>query len=149
MTSKTSTIDRWLSTLFHYIEKAVLVGVGGLALIGIGQLIFGITKHGEVRLEDLLLMFIFIEIMAMANVYFVRRAVPFTYPMFIAVTALSRLIVLQGKNIGPENLIYESGAILLVSLAILVIRFSQRYSADDTESADREPDHPGDDAPPR
>ena len=149
MTSKTSAIDRWLSTLFHYIEKAVLVGVGGLALIGIGQLIFGITKHGEVRLEDLLLMFIFIEIMAMANVYFVRRAVPFTYPMFIAVTALSRLIVLQGKNIGPENLIYESGAILLVSLAILVIRFSQRYSADDTECDDREPDHPGDDAPPR
>lgn len=149
MKSKSPTIDQWLSTLFHYIEKAVLVGVGGLALIGIGQLIFGITKHGEVRLEDLLLMFIFIEIMAMANVYFVRRAVPFTYPMFIAVTALSRLIVLQGKNIGPENLIYESGAILLVSLAILVIRFSQRYSTDDPECDDCPPDHPEDGAPPR
>lgn len=129
-------LDRWLSTLFHYIEKIVLVGVGGLALIGIAQLIFGITKHGEVRLEDLLLMFIFIEIMAMANVYFVRRAVPFTYPMFIAVTALSRLIVLQGKNIGPENLIYESAAILLVSVAILIIRFSQRYSNDTTDADD-------------
>jgi protein PsiE len=134
------SIDRWLSVLFHYIEKAVLVGVGGLALIGIGQLIFGITKHGEVRLEDLLLMFIFIEIMAMANVYFVRRAVPFTYPMFIAVTALSRLIVLQGKNIAPENLIYESAAILLVSLAILVIRFSQRYSAAAVETEESPPD---------
>ncbi len=122
-------LDRLLSTLFHYIEKVVLVGVGGLALIGIAQLIFGISRHGEVRLEDLLMMFIFIEIMAMANVYFVRRAVPFTYPMFIAVTALSRLIVLQGKNIDSENLIYESGAILLVSVAILIIRFSQRYSA--------------------
>jgi len=122
-------IDRWLSIIFHYIEKLVLVVVGGLALIGIGQLIMGIGKHGEVRLEDLLMMFIFIEIMAMANVYFMRRAVPFTYPMFIAVTALSRLIVLQGKNIDPQNLIYEGVAILMVSLAILIIRFSQRYSA--------------------
>ncbi|MFD2112866.1 phosphate-starvation-inducible protein PsiE [Thiorhodococcus fuscus] len=125
-------IDRWLSILFHYIEKFVLVIVGGLALVGIGQLMFGIYQHGEVRLEDLLLMFIFIEIMAMANVYFVRRAVPFTYPMFIAVTALSRLIVLQGKNIAPENLLYESGAIVLVSMAILIIRYSRAFSEDDT-----------------
>lgn len=128
-----STIDRWLSTLFHYIEKVVLVGVGALALVGIGQLIQGIYQNGQVKLEDLLLMFIFIEIMAMANVYFVRRSVPFTYPMFIAVTALSRLIVLQGKNIAPENLLYEGGAILLVTVAILVIRFSQRYHCDEPE----------------
>ncbi|WP_295399971.1 phosphate-starvation-inducible PsiE family protein [uncultured Thiocystis sp.] len=131
-------LDRWLSTLFHYIEKAVLVGVGALALVGIGQLIQSIYQHGQVKLEDLLLMFIFIEIMAMANVYFVRRSVPFTYPMFIAVTALSRLIVLQGKNIAPENLLYESGAILLVSLAILIIRFSQRYSAAAIETEETE-----------
>ncbi|MBK1718541.1 phosphate-starvation-inducible protein PsiE [Thiocystis violacea] len=136
-----STLDKWLSTLFHYIEKIVLVGVGGLALIGIGQLVLGIQQHGEVRLEDLLLMFIYIEIMAMANVYFVRRSVPFTYPMFIAVTALSRLIVLQGKNIAPENLIYESAAILLVSLAILIIRFSQRYSLDAPEKQEEHEDH--------
>ncbi|EXJ13410.1 phosphate-starvation-inducible protein PsiE [Imhoffiella purpurea] len=136
MTPRTR-IDRWLSILFHYIEKIVLVGVGGLALIGIGQLIYGIYLNQEVLLEDLLLMFIFIEIMAMANVYFVRRAVPFTYPMFIAVTALSRLIVLQGKNIAPENLLYESGAIVLVSLAILIIRFSRSFS-DDTSEAEEE-----------
>jgi len=135
MTSRTR-IDRWLSILFHYIEKFVLVIVGGLALVGIGQLMFGIYQHGEVKLEDLLLMFIFIEIMAMANVYFVRRAVPFTYPMFIAVTALSRLIVLQGKNIAPENLLYESGAIVLVSIAILIIRFSRAFSDDTAEEVE-------------
>lgn len=134
-------IDRWLSILFHYVEKLVLVGVGGLALVGIGQILLEIAANRAVRLEDLLLMFIFIEIMAMANVYFVRRSVPFTYPMFIAVTALSRLIVLQGKNIAPENLIYESGAILLVSLAILIIRFSQRYSAAAIETEETDDKH--------
>ncbi len=126
-------LDQGLSILFHYIEKAVLVGVGCLALIGIGQLILEIHRHGAVRLEDLLFMFIYIEIMAMANVYFLRQTVPFTYPMFIAVTALSRLIVLQGENIPPANLVYEGGAILLVSIAILIIRFSQRFSTDSLE----------------
>jgi protein PsiE len=125
-------IDRILSLTFRYIEKGVLVMVGGLALIAIIQVIVQMYGHGEVHLQDVLLIFIFIEIMAMANVYFQRRSVPFTYPMFIAVTALSRLIVLQGKNIAPENLLYEGGAILLVSIAILVIRYGQTCCYDDT-----------------
>lgn len=126
----TEKLDQLLSTIFHYVEKVVLVGVGGLALVGIGQLLWEITNNGKIQLQDLLMMFIFIEIMAMANIYFLQREVPFTYPMFIAVTALSRLIVLQGKNIAPENLLYESGAILLVSIAIVVLQFGQRRSKD-------------------
>ncbi|MGQ9831003.1 MAG: phosphate-starvation-inducible PsiE family protein [Thermochromatium sp.] len=120
-------LDKWLSKLFLYIEKLVLVIIGGLALIGIGQQIWDISQLREILLQDLLMIFIFIEIMAMANVYFIRRSVPFTYPMFIAVTALSRLIVLQGKENSSQGLLYESGAILIISLAILVIRFSQQF----------------------
>lgn len=126
-------IDRLLSALFRWVEKAVLLLVGGLALLGIAQIVVDIAAAREVKLEEVLLIFIFIEIMAMANVYFQRHAVPFTYPMFIAVTALSRLIVLQGKNIDPGNLLYEGGAILLVCIAILVVRYSQRYSTDALE----------------
>nr|WP_313777920.1 phosphate-starvation-inducible PsiE family protein [Thiorhodovibrio frisius] len=112
----------------------MLLLVGVLALAGIGQIIMAIPERGNVRLEDLLLIFIFIEIMAMANVYFQHREVPFTFPMFIAVTALSRLVVLQGKEIEGELLLYEGAAILLVSLAILVIRFSQRFAISPTDS---------------
>ena len=134
-------LDKWLSILFLYTEKLVLVVVGGLALVGIGQLMLAIYQQREIRLEDLLMMFIFIEIMAMANVYFIRRSVPFTYPMFIAVTALSRLIVLQGKEHSAASLIYESAAILLISLAILVIRFSQQFSTDALERREARDDH--------
>lgn len=130
-------VDRLLSTLFLYVEKFVLVIVGALALIGIGQMVWAIWQHGEIRLEDLLMIFIFVEIMAMANVYFLRRSVPFTYPMFIAVTALSRLIVLQGKESGLDGLLFISGAILLISLAILVVRFSQQYSTEFLERRER------------
>ncbi len=131
-------LNSLLSTLFSYILKLVLTGVGALALIGIGQLVWGIGGHGEVRLEDLLLMFIYIEIMAMTHVYFQRSSVPFTYPMFIAVTALSRLIVLQGKNIAMENLLYEGGAILLVSIAILIVRYSDQIGADPANESPRD-----------
>lgn len=121
--------DKFFSTLFRYTEKFVLLIVGAFALGAILQISLQLIKAGTVNLPDLLLIFIYIEIMAMANVYFVRRTVPFTYPMFIAVTALSRLIVLQGKDIAPENLLFESAAILLVSVAILIVRFSARYSS--------------------
>ncbi|WP_246237702.1 phosphate-starvation-inducible protein PsiE [Caldichromatium japonicum] len=124
--------------MFLYVEKLVLVSVGGLALIGIGQLLWAIWQHGEIRLEDLLMIFIYIEIMAMANVYFTRRTVPFTYPMFIAVTALSRLIVLQGKETSTDGLLYISGAILLISIAILIVRFSQQYSTEFLEQRERQ-----------
>lgn len=130
--------DRYLATLFRYVEKAVLLLVGGLALLAIGQLVLAMYASHQVQLQDVLLIFIFLEIMAMANVYFIRHSVPFTYPMFIAVTALSRLVVLQGKNIAPENLLFEGGAILLVSIAILVIRFSQRFSLDAMERGEYE-----------
>ncbi len=128
-------IDRLLVVTFRYVEKAVLLLVGGLALLAIGQLVLEIFESRMVKLEDVLLIFIFIEIMAMANVYFLRRAVPFTYPMFIAVTALSRLIVLQGKNIDPQNLLYEGAAILLVCAAIFVVRYSQRFNNDSVEDS--------------
>ena len=127
--------DSLFSTLFRYVEKLVLLIIGGFALGAILQISAKIIAEGEVNLPDLLLMFIYIEIMAMSNIYFIRRAVPFTYPMFIAVTALSRLIVLQGKEIAPENLLFEGGAILLVSISILIVRFSERYS----DTADRHP----------
>lgn len=135
-------IDHFLRILFRYTEKAALVLVGGLALLAIGQTLIAIPVHGEIRLEDILLIFIYIEIMAMANVYFVRHSVPFTYPMFIAVTALARLIVLQGKEIDPENLLYEGGAIVLVSIAILIIRLSHRFSDNECDPPPEEPADP-------
>lgn len=139
-------LDRLLRVMFRYVEKAALVLVGGMALLAILQTLLAIPSHKGIRLDDILLIFIYIEIMAMANVYFIRHTVPFTYPMFIAVTALARLIVLQGKEIDPANLLYEGGAIVLVSVAILVLRFSNRYSdhecdppPDETDGASRRP----------
>ena len=54
-------------------------------------------------------------------VFYTRLGSPFVYPIFIAITALSRLIVLQGKEMAPENIVFEASAILLLALATIVI----------------------------
>ena len=76
-----------------------------------------------VGLADLLLMFIYIEVLGLVRSYWETRSVRITYPLVIAITALARYIILQDKNSDPANLIYISLAILIVSIATVVIRF--------------------------
>ena len=76
-----------------------------------------------IGLADLLLMFIYIEVLGLVRSYWETRAVRITYPLVIAITALARYIILQDKNSDPSNLIYIALAILIVSVATVVVRF--------------------------
>ncbi|NBW78319.1 MAG: phosphate-starvation-inducible E-like protein, partial [Betaproteobacteria bacterium] len=76
------------------------------------------------KLTDLLLMFIYAEVLGMVAGFYKHRKIPITIPIFIAITALCRLIILQGKGIDTIDLIYESGAILLLAISALVIRWN-------------------------
>ena len=77
----------------------------------------------NITLADLLLMFIYIEVIGLVKSYWETRAVRITYPLVIAITALARFIILQDKESDPANLIYISAAILIVAIATVVIRF--------------------------
>ena len=77
----------------------------------------------NIELADLLLMFIYIEVIGLVKSYWETRSVRITYPLVIAITALARFIILQDKDGDPSNLIYISIAILIVSIATVIIRF--------------------------
>tara|TARA_X000001036_G_scaffold313299_1_gene291869 strand:+ start:880 stop:1266 length:387 start_codon:yes stop_codon:yes gene_type:complete len=77
----------------------------------------------NITLADLLLMFIYIEVIGLVRSYWESRAVRVIYPLVIAITALARYIILQDKDSDPTNLIYLAFAILIVSIATVVIRF--------------------------
>mgnify|MGYP001209684262 CR=1 FL=1 len=77
----------------------------------------------SVGLADLLLMFIYIEVLGLVRSYWETRSVRITYPLVIAITALARFIILQDKNSDPANLIYIASAIFIVSVATVVVRF--------------------------
>ena len=76
----------------------------------------------SIELADLLLLFIYLEVMGMVGNYWSNQSIRLTYPLFIAITALSRLIILQKKDTDASFLIYESGAILLLAIAIVVLK---------------------------
>ncbi len=80
------------------------------------------VDNRNIELADLLLMFIYIEVIGLVKSYWETRAVRIAYPLVIAITALARFIILQDKDSDPTNLIYISTAILIVAVATVVIR---------------------------
>ena len=80
-------------------------------------------ENRNIELADLLLMFIYIEVIGLVRSYWETRSVRISYPLVIAITALARFIILQDKESDPTNLIYISVAILIVAIATVIIRF--------------------------
>ena len=85
--------------------------------------ILNMIKIQDINLPDLLLLFIYLEVIGMVTSYWRTLTIRLTYPLFIAITALSRLIILQKKDIDASTLVFEAGAILLIAVAIVVLKF--------------------------
>ena len=97
----------------------------------------------EVELADLLLLFIYTEVLGMVGVLYRSGSIPITLPLFIAITALSRMIILQGKGSDPQNLLYEAGAILMLAIAVLIIRQRSIYSLVSSKTEDKDTENYG------
>ena len=76
----------------------------------------------SVTLADLLLMFLYLEVLAMVRVFWDQQSISITLPLLIAITALARFIILQGKEMNPTALVYEAVAIVLIAGAIVILR---------------------------
>jgi len=106
---------------FRVIERSLLI-VGALLTVGAAAIKLHIIYVAQtITLADILLMFLYTQVIAMIAVFYSRQGSLFVYPIFIAMTALARLIVLQGKDMAPENILFEAGSILLLAIAAYVI----------------------------
>ena len=112
-----------MEKIVKQIQLLTLIIILISTVIAIGSELYQMFKIQTVTLADLLLLFLYLEVLAMIRVFWESQSIQITLPLFIAITALSRFIILQGKSINPEILVYEAGAILLIALAILVLRF--------------------------
>ena len=111
-----------MNNSFEILEKIVLSILLVCTLIVIGQEILMMIENQRVTLADILLLFIYVEVLGMIKEYWVAKVIRMSYPLFIAMTALARLIILQRKDIEPVTLIYESLAILIIAISIVVLR---------------------------
>ena len=91
-------------------------------IIAVGIEIRAMIINQSVTLADLLLFFLYLEVLAMVRVFWDEQSISITLPLLIAITALSRFIILQGKEMDPAGLVYEAVAILLIASAIVILR---------------------------
>ena len=107
--------------VFHLIERIILLIVVLMTMGAVAFEIHAIYIAQTLSLADILLMFLYLEVIGMVAVFYSDRSSAFVYPIFIAITALARLIVLQGKDMAPENILYEAFAIFILAIAAIIL----------------------------
>tara|TARA_Y100000589_G_scaffold322384_1_gene355219 strand:- start:3274 stop:3657 length:384 start_codon:yes stop_codon:yes gene_type:complete len=111
-----------LQKIIRIVQSGAVLLIFLGAAIGFGTEILVMFNKGSIQLADLLLLFIYVEVMGMVRVYLLSEEIRITYPLIISITAISRLIILQKKDLDPSILVYESIAILIIAAAIIVLR---------------------------
>ncbi|MBW7472053.1 phosphate-starvation-inducible PsiE family protein [Marinobacter sp. F4218] len=108
-------------SIFQMIERLLLIIVVVMTLGGVAFELHSLYVARSINLADILLMFLYLEVIGMVAVFYSDRRSASVFPIFIAITALARLIILQGKDMAPENILFEAIAILILSIAAFVM----------------------------
>ena len=111
-----------MKDLIKNLQLGLLIIILISTVVSVFLEIYNMYQVKTVTLADLLLMFLYLEVLAMVRVFWEQQSISITLPLLIAITALSRFIILQGKEMDPSALVYESSAILLIAIAIVVMR---------------------------
>ena len=125
------------------VGKALVKGFHQLALFAIGGAIVwsavnafrGMVEQGHATIEDILLLFIYLELGAMVGIYFYTRHMPVRFLIYVAITALTRMLIgfINVQHTPDEGILLISGAILLLSFGVLMLRFgSTKYPSKST-----------------
>jgi phosphate starvation-inducible membrane PsiE len=130
MKDAADTFGALLVDAFHYLA---LFAIGATTVWSAAVAFIGMVAQGRASLGDILLLFIYLEIGAMVGIYFKTTRLPVRYLIYVAITALGRVLI---EIVGAEHrtgmdILVITGAILLLSFAVLVLRFgSYKYPSD-------------------
>jgi phosphate starvation-inducible membrane PsiE len=112
---------------FHYLA---LFGIGAITAYAAVLTFIDMLDKGSVSVDDILLLFIYLELGAMVGIYFKTNHMPIRFLLYVAITALTRLLIgdVSHHNAPDMGIIYLCGGILLLAFSILVVRFaSSKY----------------------
>lgn len=107
---------------FHYLALFAIGAVTAWAVMEFLQML----EQGHIKIDDILLLFIYLELGAMVGIYFKTNHMPVRFLIYVAITALTRLLISNVSHHSPPDLgiIYLCGGILLLAFAILVVRYA-------------------------
>ena len=111
-----------------FAERTILLLIAIATLYAVGYEIFRIIDVKEVNLSDLFLLFIYAEVLGMVATFYVNNRIPVTLPLIIAMTALTRMIILQSKDLNAINIIYEASGILILAVAAYIMSLKDKIS---------------------
>ena len=118
------------------VQDIGLIIIALATIIAIGIEIKLMIDNMHIALADLLLLFIYLEILAMVSIYLESGKLPVRMPLYIAIVALARYMILDMKNLDTLRMLGIAGAALIIALTVLLIRYGHtRYpykSQDDT-----------------
>jgi protein PsiE len=116
-----------VGTIIGVIERAIIILIVVLSVGAVGLEVLNIWSRQTIVIADILLLFLYTEVISMAGAFYQSRRIPVVYPLLIAITALSRLIVLQSKDMDPVSILYEATAALILGIAAALLAWSERH----------------------
>ena len=119
-------------------ERVLLAIIGIATCLAAAQYLFSMFVAREITLADLFLLFIYAEIIGMVGVFYSTNRIPVTLPIIIAITALCRLIIMQGKDTDALMLVGEASAILILSISAYIMSLKNKLSIEKDETSTKE-----------
>ena len=105
------------------VGQTVLIVIAVSTIFAVMQEINHVWEAGTIAVGDLLMLFLYLEVMSMLNHYLGSGNLPVRYPLYIGIIALARFLVLDIKEIDAFKMFALSGSILLIALAVLIVRY--------------------------
>ncbi len=115
-------------------EKGLLAVIGALTMLAAAMEIYALWEKKQILLGDLFLLFIYAEIVGMIGAFYASSRIPVTLPIIIAITALCRVMIAQGKDIEDTTLLAASGSILLLAGAAYIMSLKDKLSLEKIKS---------------
>ena len=119
-------------------ERVLLAIIGIATCLAAAQYLFSMFVAREITLADLFLLFIYAEIIGMVGVFYSTNRIPVTLPIIIAITALCRLIIMQGKDTDALMLVGEASAILILSISAYIMSLKDKLSIEKDKTGNKE-----------
>ena len=127
MHARVESIGNLLVEAFHYLALFV---IGAITVYAGTLTALEILAQKHITVDDILLLFIYLELGAMVGIYFKTNHMPVRFLIYVAITALTRMMIsdISHHNDPSMGVVYISAAILLLAVAVLIVRIgSSRY----------------------
>lgn len=115
--------SKLMQRILGMVEQAVLIIIGLATVLAVFQAVGHIWLARTITVGDILLLFLYLEVMTMLNHYLSAGTLPVRYPLYIGIIALARFLVLDIKELDAMTMFALSGSILLISISILIVRY--------------------------